>query len=305
MSPSWHKKDARRQVENIIKDYDFPRGALTLLRFGENATYQIEGADFVVRLSKPDAIIERTQKSLDVATHLYKKNVPTVVPCRLCGMAPVLYKEGYHFTLWDRITTKEIINPDWFSFGALLKQFHKAMQDFPDKEILPDNQVLSTLDQGCAFIKKDHSISDEDRAFIERKILQIQEQWEDFVLHATAGIMHGDAHARNILLSTGGVYTLCDYDYVSSGPLLWDLVPTCVEKRRLGLPDQSYQDFCKGYGVSEEEKHLIDSLAPIRELMMVLWLCQHKEALPNAGKQIRHRLDCLKRDDTTTAWNVY
>jgi aminoglycoside phosphotransferase (APT) family kinase protein len=79
-----------------------------------------------------------------------------------------------------------------------------------------------------------------------------------------SGPIHGDVYTDNLIRAPGGML-VSDWDSVGHGPREQDLVPTSI-RRRFGLPEWKWEEFCHVYGVEPGRLDGFPRLERMREL---------------------------------------
>jgi hypothetical protein len=120
-----------------------------------------------------------------------------------------------------------------------------------------------------------------------------------------AGLIHGDAHTGNLLLTTDSHALLCDLDSVCHGPREWDLVPTAHGAARFGRSKDDYLAFASAYGLDITQTEHWPLLRGIRELQLVTSVLPRLAGRPAVADQLGHRLRSLQQQDPSAIWTRY
>ena len=114
-------------------------------------------------------------------------------------------------------------------------------------------------------------------------------------------LIHGDAHAGNLLNAAGGA-VLGDWDSVSHGPRELDLVPTSLWFR-YGRPRAEWDQFCAAYQIGPDELPGLTVAQRMRELR-ALAAYMRNAADPGFAAELSHRVTSLMTGDQTQPWHA-
>ena len=216
------------------------------------------------------------------------------------GYAP-LFVEGHYVTFWHYIEPS-IEKKDYLDFGAMLKNLHNQGNSYTG-ELCRYNKI-DTIKKRLQYLE-DHDIADDnDLAFLHDRLEKLSEAYANYRSVLGEGIIHGDAHAGNIIRHDKGQY-LCDFDYLSIGAREWDLIPTIMGNKRFKLTDEEYTAFCEGYGYDALKQDNIKPLIHLRELSSFCWLYQNKGMSDKVDAEIQRRLTSIKNGDETAKWKAH
>lgn len=114
--------------------------------------------------------------------------------------------------------------------------------------------------------------------------------------------MHGNPNAGSVLRSMrDGSPVLTGFGGFAAAPREWDLVLTAMHVERFGWhTQQEYLDFVTGYGFDVMTWPGYTLLRDIRELIMITWLAQNRNHLPEIKAEISMRIAELRDRDPRT-----
>nr|WP_238356662.1 phosphotransferase [Kribbella italica] len=277
-----------------------------------NAVYYLPAAKVVLRIAPAtkSAAVSRVAR---VATRLADLDQPTA---RLAiGMDKSIETPGWAATAWtyleqtpghrhrQRDLAKPLLAmhglhdlgislPDWDPVGRSRGRVEEAavgsdldfLSDWSCRELrIPLTDLLDQLLRRCS----------------ELETAVASAEWA-----LPIAVIHGDAHAGNLLTSPDRGVVLCDLDSVTLGPPEWDLVPSAHGVERFGDPRDHYGAFAAEYGFDLLHSPNWPLLRDIRELQLVTSVIAGLRGRPEVAVELGHRLrSFIARDDQT--WHRY
>ncbi|HEV2373031.1 MAG TPA: phosphotransferase, partial [Streptosporangiaceae bacterium] len=115
------------------------------------------------------------------------------------------------------------------------------------------------------------------------------------------GLVHGDAHAGNLLHTTGKV-VLADWDSVSYGPRELDLVPTSLWYR-FARPKAEWEAFCGAYGTDPANLPSLPLLQQLRELHALAAYIRNADD-PAFQAELAKRIASLRTGNFSQSWRA-
>jgi aminoglycoside phosphotransferase (APT) family kinase protein len=111
------------------------------------------------------------------------------------------------------------------------------------------------------------------------------------------GLIHGDARVGDLMPVAGGRWLLGDWDSVSVGPRVQDLVPSVLAHRRFERSRAAWERLCRTYGVDPGvEKHpavrLLCRARELRSLAAYLRTEDRPEVAAELAKRLRTLMTC-------------
>lgn len=176
--------------------------------------------------------------------------------------------------------------PSSRDLGFLLKSLHRLPA--PPIDLLVTNPLGSFL---ADLSQIEVTLPTGQREWLQAQGEQVIAEYQNVVLPLGHGLIHGDAHAGN-LLAVGGRYMMLDWDSVSYGPRVQDFVPTLLGVIRFGRPWVNWVDLCHTYGVDPDLKdapgmHLLCRARELRSLAAYIRAADHPDVRAELGKRLR------------------
>ena len=270
------------------------RGA-ELLRFTNNAVFQLADQPFVVRIVASRALEHRVEKVVRVAEWFAEHDVPAV---RLMdGLEHPVKVDGYVATVWDTaVSTGD--RPDGTDLAALLRVVHRLPQPPED---LPG---WAPLDDVRKRLGEAEVLAAADREFLLERCAEVEAKLDELEFVLPPALVHGDAHLGNVIRTADGP-VLCDFDSSCLGPPEWDLTPVAVGLVRFAEPADTYRDLVAGYGLDVTEWAGFPVLREVRELKLTTSVLPIVSSHPEVRPELERRLADLRGGDTSARWARY
>jgi aminoglycoside phosphotransferase (APT) family kinase protein len=147
------------------------------------------------------------------------------------------------------------------------------------------------------------NIADADRDYLRARYAELSQAYERLTFEGDPVVLHGDANVGNLILDRHGRALLSDLDSFNTGPAEWDLIQTAMFYDRFGWhTEQEYADFVTAYGRDVLQWPGYETLAQVRELLMVSWMAQNvNESEPAA--EFAKRLETMRTDGSRRDWS--
>ncbi|MQA11419.1 MAG: phosphotransferase [Pseudonocardiaceae bacterium] len=274
------------------------RGA-RLLRFTNNAVYQLANRPVVVRIVGSHAMRHRAAKVVWFARHLAAHGVPAV---RLLPGVEQPVRVGEHVaTLWETVPPSDK-RPGPRQLAGLLRQLHELPVDVSsDGSALP---VWNPLDDVRRRVADAEGLGASDRRFLLGECGEVAAALAELRFPLVPALVHGDAHLGNVIASPGGP-VLCDFDSAAIGPPEWDLTPLAVGVARFGEPRRRYRRFVRGYGFDVTDWDGFRVLRRVRELKLITSVLPILRSHPEVGAELRRRLRDFRLGHDRARWQRY
>ncbi|MEU8415370.1 aminoglycoside phosphotransferase family protein [Amycolatopsis japonica] len=270
-----------------------PEGA-RLLRFTNNAVYELASAPFVVRIVGSTRLRHRVGTVVRVARHFERHAVPAIrlVP----GLDQPLPVGEHLVTVWWKVpeTGRKAKSAD---LAALLRQVHAL----PPPEGLAEWAPFAAV---RARVSDAEELDEGDRRFLLERCAEVEAALADLDFPLPRGLVHGDAHTGNVIPGPDGP-VLCDFDSSCVGPPEWDLTPLAVGHERFGDPPARYRVFAQRYGFDVTTWSGFPVLRAIRELKLTTSVLPILRSHPSVRDELRKRLNDLRNGRTGARWNRY
>ncbi|MEV0926815.1 aminoglycoside phosphotransferase family protein [Streptomyces spongiicola] len=269
-----------------------------LLRLGSNAVYRLASLPIIVRIARGSALLPELERAVAVARWLEAVDFPaTRVPVDIAQ--PVVVR-GLVVTFWESVQEQE----EYATVGELadlLRRLHWLEE--PVSLGLPYFDPMAKLSSSLDGLD---AVSEEDRSFLEQRAARLGKEYDrlDFVL--PFGMIHGDANIGNVLRHRNGSAALIDLDGFALAPREWDLVLTSLYYDRYGWHTEGeYAEFVHRYGFDLMNWPGYETLADLRELMMVAWLGHQVGVSERSGAEFARRMRSLRTGEGRDAWNPF
>ncbi|MBQ1092066.1 phosphotransferase enzyme family protein [Streptomyces sp. B93] len=273
------------------------RGA-ELLRLGSNAVYRLTSLPVIVRIARDRSVLAEMERAVGVARWLETQDFPAMrVPASV--NQPLLIG-GLVVTFWESV--QETV--EYATVGELadlLRRLHWLEE--PESLGLPYLDPLAKL---AASLEGLDGVSGEDRTFLEERAASVAKDYDrlDFVL--PFGMIHGDASIGNVLRHRDGHAVLIDLDGFALAPREWDLIQTAIFYDRYRWHTKAeYTDFVHRYGFDLMNWPGYETLADLRELMMVAWLGHQVTTSDRSAAEFARRMRSLRTGEGRDEWGPF
>ncbi|MET7476887.1 aminoglycoside phosphotransferase family protein [Streptomyces sp. NPDC005648] len=273
------------------------RGA-ELLRLGSNAVYRLESLPIIVRIARDPAVLGEMERAVSVARWLQTQDFPAMRV--LASVAQPLVVDGFVVTFWESVQEREEYGTVE-ELADLLRRLHWLEE--PGSLRLPYFDPLAKV---AASLEGLDGISAEDRTFLDERAARLGKEYDrlDFVL--PFGMIHGDASIGNILRHRDGHAVLIDLDGFVLAPREWDLVQTAMFYERYAWHTKAeYAEFVHRYGFDLMNWPGYETLADLRELMMVAWLGHQVTSSARAAAEFARRVRSLRTGEGRDEWGPF
>lgn len=290
-----------------------PAGAV-LLRYTMNAVYRLPEANLVLRIAPATnrSIVHRVAKT---ASRLAELDLPTV------RLAPELHEPietpDWAATAWTYLPQIQGQRHRQAELARPLLAFHSLNGlGFPLPHWNPIGRSESRLETAAAAQGEDLNYLQTWAAgqvglelsdlvgWLRKRFCSVRAAAECTEWRLPTSVIHGDAHAGNLLTDARGQSVLCDLDSVSIGPPEWDLVPAAHGVERFADPREQYDELSAAYGFDLLASPTWPTLRSIRELQIVTSVIGGLPGRPDVADELANRLRSLIAGDTAT-WHRY
>lgn len=287
-----------------------------LVRYTMNAVYRLPAAGVVVRMQSGPRAAVQVARVAQVATMLAKLDMPTV---RLApGVTQPIHADGWSATVWTlleqppghRFTPADLAKP--------LRRLH-ALTDPPTA--LPEWDVVGTIRHRLAETKAKTGTELEFLKHwagqtvgtpldvllrrLEDRCEQLASDLADVEWTLPRALVHGDAHAANLLRGPDGDVVIGDLDSTAVGPPEWDLTPAAHGAIRFGDDRRPYDAFSGAYGLDVTTCPAWETLRSLRELQLVTSVIANLTGRPDVAEQLAFRLRTSLGGDLSAVWRRY
>lgn len=273
------------------------RGA-ELLRLGSNAVYRLSSLPVIVRIARDRSVLADMERAVGGARWLQAQDFPAMrVPP---AVAQPLVVDGLVVTFWESVQETEEYGTAG-ELADLLRRLHWLEE--PESLGLPYFDPLAKL---AASLEGLDGIPGEDRTFLEERATSVAKDYDrlDFVL--PFGMIHGDASIGNILRHRDGHAVLIDLDGLTLAPREWDLIQTAIYYDRYHWHSKAeYADFVHRYGFDLMNWPGYETLADLRELMMVAWLGHQVTTSERSAAEFAKRVRSIRTGEGKDEWGPF
>jgi aminoglycoside phosphotransferase (APT) family kinase protein len=267
-----------------------------LLHVRGNAVYHLPRVGVIARLrvvaGHPGTVRAQFTAALQVTAWLCRNGYPATEPLDLDQPVAV---GGHLATFWRYVTVTSTDTRDLATLGRLIRRLHNLSHaDISLPAANPLGSLRADLDGSDA-------ITPANRQWLLARADDLEDQYQHTQWVLGTGLIHGDAHAGNLLHASSGVI-LGDWDSVSHGPRELDLVPTSMWYR-YGRTRTEWDAFCAAYGVNPADLPDLPLLQKLRELQALA--AYARNATDGAFRdELARRITSLKASNRTMAWRA-
>lgn len=300
MGIAWNPDATACIVETFLDQYDLAESDVQLIRFHQNAVYRLPSHGLTVRIYGPEDGAAKARLMIAFADFLKDEGVPAV---RLSDRFPGQPFDigGRQITVWDWLDSDDTADRGYHAFGAALRDLHAVSSafDYPVTDLDPLKKIRNRLDR----LRTGETLSENQLDILEASYARSHELSPGLTQSRLGtGVLHGDALRKNAVQS-GGEMHLIDFDSVCRGPLEWDIAPTLVAEKRLGLGAADCDAFLAGYGIDRSTLPDIEPAMIVKQLSMTVVLCLKAGESDGVDAEIDRRLQAWKAWDFETPWN--
>lgn len=268
-------------------------GRAELIRDGSHVMYQLSKG-IIARIGRPGTT-PTAKKEVDVSRWLSTSGVN--VTQALPDIAQPVIVDDRPVTWWRLLPKHRDATPA--ELGSMLRQLHSLQA--PTSLQLPTVDPFAELDPR---VENATTLDANDRAWLTRHLAELRDRYNQLPLGEPRHVIHGDAWQGNVAVPDSGTPILLDLEHVAIGYTDWDLIPLAVDYADFArLSRDDYQSFVTAYGGRDVLKTpSFRVLAEIQELRWVSFVISKSEMNPEASKEARHRIACL-RGDAPRPWS--
>lgn len=266
-----------------------------LLRLTNNAVYALPVEDIVIRITRSHGLQARVDKVVALARWLQEVDGPSN---RLAGgIQQPVHAGGLLATVWEYLPFHDP-EPTVTDLGRALRAFHGLGEPpFPLPTWDPVGDARSRLADA-------DNLADADHEFLQDWCERLGPRIADLNHHADRALVHGDAHAGNLLRDRTGEVVLCDFDPTCRGPWQVDLVAVAVGEKRFGRAG-AHKQLASAYGYDVTSDPDWPLLREARELKMVAAAVPLLASTPGIATEFDTRLRSIRRADHSACWTPF
>jgi hypothetical protein len=273
---AWREEDASAAARRALAAVGRPGVEVSLIRLGENALFDVPRLGLLVRVARPSRDPAQVALTVTIARTLSAGGFLTAEPFDTGPtVQPLVFDDGA-VTIWRRLTETGSPGFGLDDFGALVRRFQEAAAPLADR--LPQWDPLGRTRERLRAAAATGARA-EWLGVLGARVEEVDAQLAEVTSVLGVGVIHGDAHRGNVLLTAEGP-RLIDLDEVCVGPREVDLAPTRVACRRFGVSEAEWAGFSAGYGFDLADSPMAGPLVAWREVAMTVWLLQqHGDAV--------------------------
>jgi Ser/Thr protein kinase RdoA (MazF antagonist) len=202
-------------------------------------------------------------REVAVASHAARNGGPVVPPTADVDPGPHT-SNGFHLTLWTYVESSSELASEAV-VGEALARLHLSLRDFPGDELPARLPVHAQIENGLSALEREHVVD-------TGTIGTIRELHEELsrdlaAINGTDGVLHGDAHPWNLLLTDAG-WRWIDMEETGYGPQEFDLA---VLASKVEDADAALSAYAARVGCPVARPELLAPFQRIRELETVVW----------------------------------
>lgn len=267
-----------------------------LLRLGQNLMYLLPGEGVVVRIARNSDFLATAVKEVAVAGWLRRQGFAAAEALAVDQPRVV---QGYPVTFWRYVPGRVSDESDLALLGAQLLRFHNL--GWPASLAVPDFDPLAQLRQRV----ESASIPAEDREFLLQELLRLGIELREVRYELPSGVNHGDAHIKNVIVTSAGEGVLLDFEGVCRGPREWDLAKVATEAELGMVSSHHYEAFVRAYGYDVRKWEGFGVVSSVMRLRMTAWIAQNVEHSDAVAQEFAKRIKTLRDGQPSEAWRGF
>jgi hypothetical protein len=284
-----------RAMLDVADQIDADTDEARLLRLTNNAVYALPAEGVVIRITRSQGLQTRVNKVVALAHWLEEVDGPAN---RLAtGIRQPVRSGNLLATVWEYLPGHGPA-PTVADLGRVLRAFH-GLGEPPFR--LPAWDPLSDARSRLADAE---DLPDADRRFLLDWCDRLAPRVASLNDRADRCLVHGDAHAGNLLRDRNGDAVLCDFDPTCDGPWQVDLVAVAVGEARFGRAG-AHKQLAAAYGYDVTTDPNWPLLREARELKMVVAAVPLLASTPGIAAEFAARLQSIRRDDHSACWTPF
>ncbi|MEU8184765.1 aminoglycoside phosphotransferase family protein [Micromonospora sp. NPDC049044] len=266
-----------------------------LLRLTNNAVFALPDAGLVVRIARTHQLRNRVTKVVQLARWFAEIDAPTI---RLADdVEQPIEVGGLVASVWQFVPPHPPA-PNVEDLGKVLREFHDlGRPPFP----LP---VWDPVGDARRRLADADRLSKPDRDFLVDWCDRLEPEVATLVDGGTLTLIHGDAHAGNLLRESSGRAVLCDFDATCIGPWQVDLAAVAVGEARFG-GSGTHGALATAYGFDVTADPSWPLLRDARELKMIAAAVPLLTTGPSVAGEFTNRLRSVRHNDPTARWTPF
>ncbi|WP_329007506.1 phosphotransferase [Micromonospora rifamycinica] len=266
-----------------------------LLRLTNNAVFALPTSGIVIRIARTHRLRDRVTKVVLLGHWFADIDAPTI---RLApGVEQPVEVGTLTASVWEYLPAGSP-TPTVEDLGRVLREFHSLG---PPPFLLPNWDPVADARKRLADAD---GLGENDRGFLGQWCDRLEPQIVAMNQRAAQGLIHGDAHASNLLKGLSGRTVLCDFDATCVGPWQVDLTAVAVGERRFGRTG-AHEALASAYGHDVTSDPSWPLLRETRELKMIVAAVPLLTASEQVTAEFDRRLQSVREDDHEAPWTPF
>jgi hypothetical protein len=303
-SAPWTPEQATQIAGQALAARGMSPESLTLLRFGTNGLFKVQGnPTFVMRVSSG---ARSTINGFRCAQILSSEGFDVLGPIMADALDVV---DGHEVSYWPYLEEDHEGIVDFEKLGSLIRAVHDQaaslqtdlnISSLDPAELRVDQ--LEKIGRRLVRLRASGTFGSAELGALDSHYERVTEAW-DSICWEYGVVLHGDVHPGNVLVS-GSRQLLLDFDHVGPGPRAWDHMPMLSQVRFFGSDKESYNHFSRGYGADVLTDPGVEVLLEARALASTTWVAQLSLARPELGAEASKRIKYWQSEVLAEAWSA-
>jgi aminoglycoside phosphotransferase (APT) family kinase protein len=254
----------------------------------------VRGGDALVRV-RPRPQEPVAAREVEVANALGEAGVP-VVATR--GVRQPWVIDGWVVTGWQWVDAHG--DPSPADLGGLARALRERTVDTFAYDVARFDPLNAARNAVSAL-----PIGDDQGDFVRRRAQELSADWARIADRdpAGTGIVHGDLHGDNVLVTAAGP-VLTDLELAGAGPASYDTAPAVVAVERYGAEPASLDAFLDAQGHDPRGWAGFATCLAVYELWVTAWAVGVRDRSPELAAEAATRVGCL-RDASCQPWRLH
>jgi Ser/Thr protein kinase RdoA (MazF antagonist) len=284
-----------RAMFDVAEQIDADTDKAQLLRLTNNAVYALPAEGVVIRITRSQGLQARVNKVVTLARWLQEVDGPAnrLAP----GIEQPVRSGDLLATVWEYLPGRRPV-PTVADLGRVLRAFH-GLGEPPFR--LP---AWDPVGDARSRLADAEDLPDTDRRFLLDWCEHLSPRIVGLLDRVDRSLVHGDAHAGNLLHDRKGDVVLCDFDPTCGGPWQVDLVAVAVGEARFGRAS-AHEQLVAAYGYDVTTDPDWPLLREVRELKMIVAAVPLLASTPGIATEFDTRLQSNRRDDPSACWTPF
>lgn len=265
-----------------------------LVRLGSNAVFRLADP-VVVRISRSDAEIAHTRRTVAVARWLESEDYPAA---RVLPFDQPIIVDSHAVTFWEAVSPMGNEWPSVPEIASLILRLHELVA--PDYLHLPE---VAPFAKAEARITSSTWLTSARRRVLADKLAELKDRYSRLEWVLSKGVIHGDAGAGNALRDWNGRPVMIDLDNFAIGHREWDLILTAVYFDSFGWHSrEEYEEFARVYGFDIMKWSGYATLKELQEFLMVTWVVTKAGESRVVADEASKRIESLRTGASRKDW---